>query len=404
MADKGKRSSEQAEKRDRKPLCTYGKKCYRKNPRHLKEFSHPWNDASEGVESPAKRRRKESVSPEKTDQNTTAAGSPDDSEKESQVQLEFECPGDVKEFIKEKFLMEMPDDFYEFWEFCKTLNPECPSDALVECLGLQLVGPYDVLAGQCVKVNSSGAPPCYLRHWRYFYDPPEFLTVIKGDDTLQFHIGYYRDDPKELPCFVATNAAAENGIIKPMGENVFACVKLLIDEKIKKDKSSKAKLTDLQSKLISWSEKKSYSLEAQTKAMKARAKKVVCKTFHGAGIVVPVDANEVGYREMPESPADLKKMFKKIENSKTEEERNVNIDPLQELITLVQFANDECDYGEGLELGLDLFTYGGGDTFKGFILALLPMAYQFLQRPEFAQIIQAHLEDRKHSAKLSQMQ
>lgn len=28
------------------------------------------------------------------------------------------------------------------------------------------------------------------------------------------------------------------------------------------------------------------------------------------------------------------------------------------MTTFVQFANDECDYGMGLELGLDLFCYG----------------------------------------------
>jgi hypothetical protein len=52
-------------------------------------------------------------------------------------------------------------------------------------------------------------------------------------------------------------------------------------------------------------------------------------------------------------------MFKKVVDSKTDKERDENMDPVQELITLVQFANDECDYGEGLELGMDLFCYGG---------------------------------------------
>jgi len=28
------------------------------------------------------------------------------------------------------------------------------------------------------------------------------------------------------------------------------------------------------------------------------------------------------------------------------------------MMTFVQFANDECDYGMGLELGMDLFCYG----------------------------------------------
>ena len=32
--------------------------------------------------------------------------------------------------------------------------------------------------------------------------------------------------------------------------------------------------------------------------------------------------------------------------------------PIQEMMTYVQFANEECDYGMGLELGLDLFCHG----------------------------------------------
>uniref|UniRef100_A0A4W5LQY9 Uncharacterized protein n=1 Tax=Hucho hucho TaxID=62062 RepID=A0A4W5LQY9_9TELE len=44
-----------------------------------------------------------------------------------------------------------------------------------------------------------------------------------------------------------------------------------------------------------------FSLEQKTKGMKQRDKKVVTKTFHGAGLVVPVDQNDVGYRELPET-------------------------------------------------------------------------------------------------------
>ena len=67
------------------------------------------------------------------------------------------------------------------------------SDALQK-LGLELVGPYDILAGhhKDVDTNRHGKRPNYLLHWRYYYDPPEFQTVIKGDDQTQFHIGYFR--------------------------------------------------------------------------------------------------------------------------------------------------------------------------------------------------------------------
>ena len=35
-------------------------------------------------------------------------------------------PDDVVENIKRKFLVEMPEDFYEFWEFCCHLNSKKP--------------------------------------------------------------------------------------------------------------------------------------------------------------------------------------------------------------------------------------------------------------------------------------
>lgn len=33
---------------------------------------------------------------------------------------------DVKANIKRKFLVQMPDDFYQFWEFCKIMKPSDP--------------------------------------------------------------------------------------------------------------------------------------------------------------------------------------------------------------------------------------------------------------------------------------
>ena len=59
----------------------------------------------------------------------------------------------------------------------------------------------------------------------------------------------------------------------------------------------------------------------------------------------------------------------------------------------IQFANDEADYGEGLELGLDLFSFGE-TLFHPHISTLLPLAYQLLNRSQFGEIITAHLANR----------
>jgi len=40
----------------------------------------------------------------------------------------------------------------------------------------------------------------------------------------------------------------------------------------------------------------------------------------------------------------LKKMLKKISESQNEDEQNKNSEALQELVTYVQFANDEMDW------------------------------------------------------------
>ena len=68
-------------------------------------------------------------------------------------------------------------------------------------------------------------------------------------------------------------------------------------------------------------------------------------------------------------------------------------EPLQEIITFVQFANDECDYGMGLELGLNLFSHGH-PYFHNVISHLLPLAYDLLRREEYGKIVQQHLSQR----------
>ena len=75
--------------------------------------------------------------------------------------------------------------------------------------------------------------------------------------------------------------------------------------------------------------------------------------------------------------------------------RDILFEPLQEIITFVQFANDECDYGMGLELGLDLFCHG--DSFHNVVGHLLPLAYSLLGRSEYGKIVEQHLGQRNHS-------
>lgn len=303
---------------------------------------------------------------------------------------------DQREEVERLYKFGMPEDFYHFWDFCKRLCPDNPRDALVDAVGLRLVGPYDVLAG--AHRSSKTPQPNYHLHWRYFYDPPEFQTILRGDGDNQHHMGYHRDIPDSLPAFVGENEAKKGFTITQMGDNVFAAVHLFLTRK-RKDRGGRKDagkaLESLEAELRERAEALGLSLEQKTKGMKQRDKKVVTKTFHGAGIVVPVDKNDVGYRELPETDSGLKRICKAIAEARSDDERVKAFGPLQEMITFVQFANDECDYGMGYELGMDLFCYGSHYFYK-VIRQLLPMAYGLLKRGLFGEILEAHLSNRCH--------
>lgn len=162
-------------------------------------------------------------SEEKPKDSTSASGCPEESKPQEKSEKRALESFDKKEFIKEKFLVEMPEDFFTFWEFCKTLNPKDPQNAFAD-VDLLLVGPFDVLAEKFNGVEEKN-PEEYLIHWRYYYDPPEFQTVLKGDDKRGYHIGYFRDSPDEKPAFLASNNADVDGVINVMGDNIFAAVK-----------------------------------------------------------------------------------------------------------------------------------------------------------------------------------
>lgn len=98
---------------------------------------------------------------------------------------------------------------------------------------------------------------------------------------------------------------------------------------------------------------------------------------------------------------ELKKILKQITEGKNEKVKEQASEDLQEIMTLVQFANDECDYGMGLELGLDLFCFGS-ERFHNAILQLMPLAYRLLGKDVFAEIVKIHVNNRTRS-QLSQL-
>ncbi|XP_029822398.2 histone PARylation factor 1 [Ixodes scapularis] len=407
-----------------KPPCKYGAKCYRKNADHLKNFRHvvaeaveTKNDAAEcsgeedtefqseqGESSPGTRHEeKQKVDDSLEVTGTDVASAPDDSGSqtagdESDAEEMPESPEDVRESIKQKFLVEMPRDFYDFWEFCKSLNKHKPEDALYDTLGLRLVGPFDVLARKLTN-SSVKKPDDFLRHWRYYYDPPEMQTVVRGDDETMYHLGYFRDDPNEMPVFVASNAVADGCQITKVAGNLFGALRKEISKALKDCTDTKARsaLRKLNGALVEFAEEKRHSITEASKKRPAPQS----ATFHRAGLVVPVDKRtDVGYRPLPMSERQLKFMLTQISKCKENDAENMLSDDLQNLVTRVNIANDECDYGMGLEFGIDLFCFGD-PRFHPTILMQTTLAYQLLNREAFARILKAHLRRRLKTADLS---
>ncbi|XP_071452817.1 histone PARylation factor 1 isoform X2 [Hetaerina americana] len=389
--------------------CKYGVKCYQKNKSHHEKYKHPPKRQPERIErshkldesddfqntvsssdvekSPISKKIKLDCSEEEISKTPDSPSSGNKSLDSGVESLLPPSPEDVRENIKQKFLCEMPEDFYQFWKFCESLSgSNSPAKALQD-IGLLLVGPYDVLSGELKKVKSRDSSS-YLRHWRYYFDPPEFQTVIQGDNKKQYHMGYFRDDPQEMPVFVACNSAAVSCTISPLAGNIFGAVNAYMNGIIKSgDPFTKIKVPKYQNSLKKWAEKEGISLDPKTREMAARTKKVLATTFHNAGIVVPYDKkSQVGYRELLETDSQIKKILSSITSSETEAERKSAFSKLQPIVTAASIANDECDFGASLELGLDLFAYGG-ESLHPTVLQVLQSAYKLLNRSEFSVIL-----------------
>ncbi len=74
--------------------------------------------------------------------------------------------------------------------------------------------------------------------------------------------------------------------------------------------------------------------------------------------------------------------------------RNKADERIQEIITLIQFANDEIDYGMGLEFGINMFCHGDLALHK-FIRSAAVTSYNLLGRELYAEILKEHLKNRK---------
>ncbi|XP_078044132.1 histone PARylation factor 1 isoform X2 [Augochlora pura] len=414
--------------RDSRIPCRYGAKCYQKNAAHHEKYKHlpsknvkKQKGVTRGVTNKKRKKIENNEGLDDTPKNVEKAEENVESVKQ-ESELDNENPikhpsaqvtiasllkdcnvslennkilsSEAQTIISHLFLTEMPEDFFQLFEFCKIISEKDPLNVF-KAAQLQLVGPYNVFDETFLssKVDNKRS---LLRHWRYYYDPPEFQTIIKVNSKEGSHIGYWRDDASEGPVFVAKNAAISDFAIELVAENIFSMLYVYLGEKIKMaNPFEKTCITQLQQKLKNYAQEKNITLNQKSSRMQDREKKVVAKTFHKAGIVVPYNKKtELGYRNLAVTDSELKKILKRIGDAETDEERKIPFSKLEEVIRLATIAADECDFGTCLELGHDLF-YSGVPHVQNKALNMLSLAYNLLQRPQFLEIVQAHLEDRK---------
>ncbi|XP_055385774.1 histone PARylation factor 1-like [Condylostylus longicornis] len=306
------------------------------------------------------------------------------------------------DFIRHKFLVEMPDEFYTFWAFCSSLTKaDQKPEEVFKNLGLQLVGPFEYLSGSFNNADIK-EPGSYLRHWRFFYDPPEFQTIfIKKKSGV--HYGYWRDDPSEKEnLLIARNDVNKGCAIDFIAINCFQALIYFMDHDFTCTPFNMTEVKKIKESIKKFSGENNINLENFEDMRRERDKKVVTKTFHKAGVVVPYDRKtQLGYRPLMETDSNIKKILNKLADVQGNKETLTSVmESLQPIITAANIAVDESDFGTALELGIDLFCSGHKELHE-IIVSLLVPAYSTLKRPQFIAILKAHLEFRQKGNCLS---
>lgn len=402
---------------DPRTPCKYGINCYQRNILHTSTYKHPPKRANLGktaepdskIQPPNKKLKTDSEDTEskaKQNGNTNTnkiiqTGATDNNNLDLSAGPSKNVLTDIKEkdFIKKKFLVNMPLDFYNFWNFCKTINSKDPTMALKD-VGLVLVGPFDVLAG---KFNNTPEKEVeeYVLHWRYFYDPPEFQTVIMRNDNSGFHIGYFRDSPDEMPVFLAYNFPKTDGTFRIVGDNLFAAVGSFLDFQ------KKSGSPFMQSSVIKYinmikkeAEKLKLNMSRTTPKITARNNKTLARTFNKLGFIVPYNkSTQLGYRPLSISNKELQDLLSKLDKA-TGTERVPLMNQLQVVLTNTSIAIDECDFGTGIELGLDILC-SGTETLNSVVARQMATCYRLLNKEAFAIIIESHMKKRRKDFNLS---
>ncbi|KAH9412899.1 hypothetical protein DERP_015388 [Dermatophagoides pteronyssinus] len=376
-----------------KSPCPFGEQCYRKNPEHFVRYDHckrktldDRNVLSKKISTDKKtksplitnyfqRTKPANINPSTNDKvvDDHQVNPNPSTSSSNQKSLDQDS---LKNLHEKLFLTACPNEIFLFWKFCQKISYQHPEDAFIETLGLKLVGPFDLLNN---KLNES----------HNFKHLPLLIQIIINQlrfesITCEYHLGYFRDQPTDCKPLVVSNDSKKSCIINGEGDNIFTTFYSLLADKRFKSLTKNHHKKNLRQKLETFASENQINLIDTNRLLKQRQQQIQAPTLHQFGLIVPITNDNVGYRPLPINDTNLKLLFKRIIELDNDEQRRkcVSMKELQNIITLIQYANDEKDFGMGLEFGLDLFE-SGHQFFHRSSEHLLRQAYEFLDREKF---------------------
>jgi hypothetical protein len=296
---------------------------------------------------------------------------------------------DRRQQLRDLYGFDFPDDFFRFWEFVNRLQPLEPLKALND-LSIQLVGPFEVLAG---RFDHRSPRYSLLLHWRYCLHPPEFFTMMVGGDKM--HWGYYLDDPERGVGCVVSYYAQDAFEMNVDGDDLFECVRLWLEEyqgeceenhglglmDLREYEEALAAVDAFRNCLLSYSTEERREVGAayvdRYSGTSSNRGDVIAETVDNAGIVVLPQS----YRGLSLGDEELWRYLYSSE------------DPVDMVEEARQALRDGFP-GTALKLGKDLWAVGGVRHTE-YAYELLDAAYAALGREVLRNVLRVHRENRE---------
>jgi hypothetical protein len=285
------------------------------------------------------------------------------------------------ERVRERLGCELPDDCYAVFELACALRPSEPLHAFTDSLGLDLTGPFELLANAEERPYQVGRgfSPC---------EAPELVTVMVRSHT-PWQCGYWVDDPGELPSWIVSFYSDEGYEPGIAGRTLFDVLRDELESAIANEESApdpdaperSGELRALRERILEYATAdrtehgSDYTLRGYSYVASIERRRIVnAVTFEGIGIVVPAEA----YAPIALYGAALERA----------------LDSEEELLALERGAREMLARGlagTALEIGKALWSWDSRTRARSY--DLLVETYRALGRHALAEIVVAHREE-----------